>query len=92
VSAAVQLDPGPEGELDRLEKTGQWVLLERIEDALDALAEDPGSRDSRKRAFKGGTFGITIRESDDNWLIVWEHDADEEGVVVVRYIGLDPFA
>jgi hypothetical protein len=55
----VELDPGPEAELDRLEKHQRWELLGRIEDAIDALADDPGSKESRKRAFRGGGFGIT---------------------------------
>jgi ParE toxin of type II toxin-antitoxin system, parDE len=85
----IELDPGPEAELDRLEKSGRLDLLERIEDAIDALAADPGSRESRRRAFRGGTFGITVRDPSDDWLIIWESDDD---VIVVRYIGLDPFA
>jgi hypothetical protein len=86
----VELDPGPEAELDRLEKSRHWDLLQRVEDALDALAADPGGRGSRRRAFRGGTFGITVRNPDDDWLIVWEHD--DEDVIAVRYIGPDPFA
>jgi hypothetical protein len=89
MSSPVELDPGPEAELDRLEKTGHRDLLEHIEDAIDALADDPGGRDSRKRAFRGGTFGISVRDRDDDWLIIWEHDGD---VIAVRYIGPDPFA
>jgi hypothetical protein len=89
MSARVELDPGPEAELDRLEKAGRSDLLVRVEDAIDALAADPGSRDSRKRAFRGGGFGITVRDHDDDWLIIWEHDSD---VIAVRYIGPDPFA
>lgn len=89
MSGPVELDPGAEAELDRLEKTGRGDLLGRIEDAIDSLADDPGSKDSRKRAFRGGAFGITVRDRDDEWLIIWEHDED---VVAVRYIGPDPFA
>jgi hypothetical protein len=89
MSSHVELDPGPEAELDRLEKTGRLDLLERIDDAIDALAVDPGSRASRRRAFRGGTFGITVRDRADDWLIIWEYDND---IIVVRYIGPDPFA
>jgi hypothetical protein len=89
MSSRVELDPGPEAELDRLEKTQRWDLLRRIEDAIDALADDPGSRDSRKRGFRGGTFGIPVRDREDDWLIIWEYDKD---IIAVRYIGLDPFA
>jgi hypothetical protein len=48
--------------------------LRRIEDAIDALANDPGSRDSRKRGFRGGTFGIPVSDREDDWLIIWEYD------------------
>ncbi len=89
MSSPIELDPGPEAELDRLEKARRWDLLERIEDALDVLAADPGGRDSRRRAFRGGTFGITVRDRDHDWLIIWEHDGD---VIAVRYVGPDPFA
>ena len=106
MSARVELDPGPGAELDRLEKARRWDLLGRIEDAIEALGEDPGSRESRKRAFAGGTFGIPVKGRDEDWLIVWEPEAGEEelepgaedenqtmaDVVVVRYIGPDPFA
>ena len=44
MSVPVELDPGAEAELDRLEKTQRWELLERVEDAIDALADDPVQR------------------------------------------------
>lgn len=108
MSARVELDPGPGAALDGLEKARLWDLLGAIEDAIEALGDDPGSRESRRRAFAGGTFGIPVRDRDEDWLIVWElepraekeleakaEDEDEaaaEDVVVVRYIGPDPFA
>lgn len=89
MSSPLRLDPAAEAELDRLEKAGRAVLLERIEDALDELAADPGGRNSRRRAFRGGTFGITVRDPDQDWLVIWEPG---EEVIGVRYIGPDPFA
>lgn len=85
----IRLDEGPAGELDRLEKAGRDDLLERLDEALLALAEDPGTRRSRQRAFPLGAFGITVRQRDDDWLIIWEHDGE---LIRVRYIGPDPFA
>ena len=89
MSSPLRLDPAAEAELDRLDKAGHEVLLERLEDALDELAADPGGRSSRRRAFRGGTFGITVRDPDRDWLIVWE---PAEAVTAVLYIGPDPFA
>jgi hypothetical protein len=37
----------------------------------------------------GGALGITVRQRDDEWLIIWEHDGD---LIRVRYIGPDPLA
>jgi hypothetical protein len=89
VSTPLELDPAAEAELDRLGKARRWDLLGSIEDKLDALAADPGSKENRKRAFPGGMFGITVWDPGDAWLIIWEYDGD---VIAVRYIGSDPFA
>jgi hypothetical protein len=89
VPLPVELDPGPEAELDRLERAKQWDLLDAIDDAITALAASPGAPESRKRSFAGAGFGITVRTRDDDWLIIWEHDQE---VIVIRYIGADPFA
>ena len=85
----VELDPGPDAELDRLERAKQWDLLDAIDAAIAALSRDPGAPSSRQRSFAGGGFGITIRTRDDDWLLVWERDGD---AIAVRYIGPDPFA
>lgn len=74
MSAPLELDLGPEAELDRLQKARRWDLLGSLEDALDALAADAGSRANRKRAFSGGMFGITVWVPGDAWLIIWEYD------------------
>lgn len=89
MSTPLELDPAPQAEIDRLEKARRWDLLGSLEDALDLLAADPGSKSNRRRAFPGGMFGITVWEPDENWLIIWEYDKD---VIAVRYIGPDPFA
>jgi hypothetical protein len=78
MSARVELDPGPVTALDGLEKARLWDLLGAIEDAIEALGDDPGSRESRKRAFAGGTFGIPVRDRDEDWLIVWEPEQRAE--------------
>jgi hypothetical protein len=35
---------------------------------------------------------MPVRDRHDDWLIVWERDADEPDIIRVRYIGVDPFA
>jgi hypothetical protein len=77
----VELDPGPEAELDRLERGKQWDLLDAIDAAITRLAADPGAPSSRQRSFAGSGFGITVRTRHDDWLVVWEHDQD---VIAVR--------
>lgn len=84
----VELDPGPEAELDRLERAKSWDLLDAIDAAIGTLAASPGSPESRRRSFSKGAFGITVRTRYDDWLIIWENEAD---VIAVRYIGSDPF-
>ncbi|HXP18214.1 MAG TPA: hypothetical protein VN840_01085 [Streptosporangiaceae bacterium] len=49
------------------------------------------------RRFAGGSFGdglwgIPVRDHSEDWLIVWERDREEDDLVVVRYLGTDPFA
>lgn len=85
----VELDPGPDAELDRLERAKRWPLLDAIDTAIATLAADPGSPEERRRSFSRGTFGMTVRTQDDDWLIIWESEPD---AIAVRYIGPDPFA
>ena len=61
-----ELDPGPEAELDRLERDRRWDLLDRIDDAITVIASDPGSKEARERSSAGGTYGVTIRTRDDD--------------------------
>jgi hypothetical protein len=67
-------------------------LLDAVDDALDLLEADPGDKRCRTRAFGDGLWGITVRDRSDDWLIVWEHDQDEQDLIRVRYFGIDPFA
>jgi len=40
----------------------------------------------------GWTLGITVKDADDNWLLVWQLDDEDSEIVRVRYLGPDPFA
>jgi len=67
-------------------------MLDAIDDTLDVLEDDPSTAACRKRSFGGGLWGMPVRDRHDDWLIVWERDADEPDIIRVRYIGVDPFA
>jgi hypothetical protein len=67
-------------------------MLDVIDDAIDLLEADPSSAVRRKRSFRGGLWGMPVRDRHDDWLIVWEHDPGDSDIVRVRYIGADPFA
>lgn len=75
-----------------LEKSGAGQLLGAIDDAIDALEADPGSAAVRRRSFGDGLWGIPVRDRTDDWLIIWERDPAAEDLIVVRYLGTDPFA
>ncbi|MBO0831901.1 MAG: hypothetical protein J2P28_04270 [Actinobacteria bacterium] len=64
-------------------------MLDAIDDALDVLEADPGSAQARRRSFGEGRWGIPVRGKADDWLVIWEMDGV---VLVVRYLGEDPFA
>jgi len=88
----VKLSPQAFEVYSHLEKApGTAQLLDAIDDALDILEADPGDARARRRSFAGGLWGITIRDRSDDWLIIWEHDQDDAGIVRVRYLGADPF-
>lgn len=77
---------------EALEKGGQGPLLDAVDDALDALEAGPGSVAARRRSFGDGLWGIPVRDRSEDWLIIWEYDAQDEGIIRVRYLGTDPFA
>jgi hypothetical protein len=90
--ATAQFDPQPLQAYAALEKAGSDQLLDAIDDAIDALEADPGSATVRRRSFGDGLWGIPVRDRTDDWLIIWERDPAAEGLVVIRYLGTDPFA
>ncbi|MGN6676779.1 MAG: type II toxin-antitoxin system RelE/ParE family toxin [Streptosporangiaceae bacterium] len=90
--AEVKFSPAAFQAYEGLEKAGAEHMLDAIDDAVDGLEADPSSASCRRRAFRGGLWGIPIRDPHDDWLIVWEFDPEAADVVRVRYIGADPFA
>ncbi len=51
-----------------------------------------GDAAARQRSFGDGLWGISVRGYADDWLVIWEQDQSQDQVVIVRYIGTDPFA
>jgi hypothetical protein len=90
--ATVEFDPQPLQAYAGLEKSGSGQLLDAIDDAIDALEADPGSAALRRRSFGDGLWGIPVRDRTSDWLIIWERDPAADNLVVVRYLGADPFA
>jgi hypothetical protein len=89
--ARAEFDQQPDTAYTALEKAGDTSLLDAIDDALDILEADPGDAQARRRSFRDGRWGIPVRGRSDDWLIIWEHDPEQDDVVVVRYLGADPF-
>jgi hypothetical protein len=90
--AEAKFDEDPAEVYAQLEKAGSNDLLDAIDDAVDILEADPGSAEARRRSFTNTTWGMPIRTRTDDWLLVWEPDDDDETLVHVRFIGVDPFA
>jgi hypothetical protein len=78
--------------LRRLGEGGSGQLLDAIDDAIDALEADPGSAAVRRRSFGSGLWGIPVRDRTDGWLIIRERDPTASDLIVIRYVGTDPFA
>jgi hypothetical protein len=67
-------------------------LLDAIDDAIDALENDPGDAAVRRRCFGDGLWGIPVRDRTEDWLIIWERDPAADNLIANRYLGTDPFA
>ena len=90
--ATVEFDPQPLQAYANLEKASAETLLDTIDDAIDTLETDPGNAVVRRRSFGDGLWGIPVRDRSEDWLIIWERDPTAEDLIVVRYLGADPFA
>jgi hypothetical protein len=70
------------------------AVLERIKEALDQLAADPGHASVRRRRFRSGLWLVTVagRAGEDDWAMLWEPHVDRPDDVMVQYIGPASFA
>ena len=58
-----------------------------VESALARLEDDPGQEVNRKIRFSVPfIWGIKVRGEED-WIILWETDPEDNLVVIVKYIG-----
>ena len=81
----LKITPEADAALNALYERGQEHLLNRLEDALDRLAQDPGAADVRRRRIQpAGVWAITVAD----WVILWKQDGD---TTVVQYVGPSPF-
>lgn len=66
------------------------VLLDKIDDVLDALERDPGEAWLRMhRWLDPPLWGVTVRARGDDWLILWHLSDEDSERVIVDYIGSD---
>jgi len=79
--ARVEFDEQPLAAYVQLEKANANAMLDAIDDAVDLLESDPASAGTRRRSFGEGLWGIPVRDRSDDWLIIWEHDAEGDDLV-----------
>ena len=84
--AELVFSPEADDVLTRMEADeSQRHCAARINTALDLLEADPGDAGNRRRRFNTiGLWGIAVICGDDEWLILWERQADD--VVMVHHI------
>jgi len=90
--ARIEFDEQPLAAYAQLEKASASMMLDAIDDAIDLLESDPADASVRRRSFSDGLWGIPVRDRSDDWLIIWEYDDQDSDLIVVRYLGADPFA
>jgi hypothetical protein len=68
-------------------------MLDRVDEILDALEEDPGQAWLRAHRFQNPPLWcVTFDASGEAWAILWSLDQEDEGRVLVDYIGSASFA
>jgi hypothetical protein len=67
-------------------------LADRVHAVLGALASDPGQAELRRHRFQVGVWGVVVRGSGEDWIVLWEPHPDSDGDVVVQYVGPASFA
>jgi len=73
----------------------RWSTLDAVEDVIDAITRDPGSRANRARKFQDpACFAVPVATPEGDWIVLWrevtdpaEFDSLAVGDVFVIYIG-----
>ena len=62
-------------------------LYDRINDVLDAIEDDPGSPEVRRRRYTSPpVWGVPVSGSGEEWLVLW---SETDAGPVVHYLGED---
>ena len=62
-------------------------LYDRINDVLDAIEDDPGSRRVRLRRYASPPlWGVPVHGSGEEWLVIW---SETEAGPLIHYLGED---
>ena len=57
----------------------RWPTLDRLEDTLEAIAQAPGSRQSRARRFQDPPcFAVPLATPEGEWVVLWREVDDAE--------------
>ena len=85
--AALTAKPEARAQLEGLKRDpAQRQLTDRVLELLRLLRDDPGNDRARRRRYQQDLWGIPVRGSGEDWLILWRGGAD---AVEVIYIGPD---
>ena len=76
----------------------RWPTLDKVEEALEAVADDPGSRDHRLRRFQDPPcFVVPVVTPEGDWVVLWRQVTEDDefsnlvaGDVYVLYLGALP--
>ena len=73
-----------------LEESTRPQLLAEVRRMLGLLEDDPTQAEARRRRFQNGLWAIPVRGDGEDWVILWEPNAENPDEVVVRYLGPPP--
>lgn len=73
----------------------RWVTLDAVEDVLERIVREPGSREARLRRFQDpACFAVPVVTPEGDWIVLWRPVTTDdafanlvEGDVFVLYLG-----